>query len=463
MKQARGRSALFISVLLSLAHAQPPIISNQQVEGYQGIWFDLGQRSKHGSKYSGGLGTYTAKHVPLAIYAPEAHRTFFVYGGSRNAKRHLLCMAGCFDHHTGKLSKPTLVHDKGGVDDPHDNPSISMDRRGHIWIFVSGRARKRMGYRYRSLKPHSIEAFEQVAEQEMTYPQPWWVKDRGFLLLYTQYTRGRELYWHTSADGLSWTSPRKLAGMGGHYQTSRQHAGRVITAFNMHPQGNVDKRTNLYYLQSDDGGQTWETVGGTPLPTPLEDPQCAALVRDYQSEKRLVYLKDITFDRKGRPVILIITSAHYQPGPPGDPRWWTLVHWTGSRWTTSEITRASHNYDQGSMAIEPDGTWRIIAPTERGPQPFGTGGEVALWISRDRGATWTKQRDITRHSARNHAYCRIPIQAHPDFYAFWADGNPDRFSRSALYFTNKSGDTVWQMPSTMRDDWEEPARVAFSP
>ena len=41
-------------------------------DGYQGIWFTLGQFSEYGDKYSGGLGTYTAKHVPLAVYSAEA-------------------------------------------------------------------------------------------------------------------------------------------------------------------------------------------------------------------------------------------------------------------------------------------------------------------------------------------------------------------------------------------------------
>ena len=43
-------------------------------DGYQGIWFTLGQFSEYGDKYSGGLGTYTAKHVPLAVYSEEAKK-----------------------------------------------------------------------------------------------------------------------------------------------------------------------------------------------------------------------------------------------------------------------------------------------------------------------------------------------------------------------------------------------------
>lgn len=424
-------------------------IAAQREDGYRGIWFTLGQRSEHGDKYSGGLGTYTAKHVPLAVYAPEVEKTFFVYGGGKQGTRHLLAMVSYYDHRTGTVPRPTIVHDKQGVDDPHDNPSISLDEHGHVWVFVSGRGRGRPGFIYRSVQAYSTDAFERVLEGELTYPQPWWVRGEGFLHLFTRYTRGRELYFSTSRDGRTWDDAVKLAGMGGHYQVSNQQAGRVVTAFNMHPNGNVDRRTNLYYVETRDMGQTWRTVDGTLLELPLVDPQGPALIRDYQAQQRLVYVKDIQLDADGHPVILVITSADHRPGPSGEPRHWTVVRWDGAAWQFCEVTRALHNYDMGSLYIERDGLWRIIAPTEPGPQYWGTGGEVAVWVSTDRGALWTKTRDVTGGSAANHMYVRRPVDARDDFYAFWADGNPDRFSPSCLYFTNREGSHVWQLPYDM--------------
>ncbi|MCA9438151.1 MAG: hypothetical protein KC978_20365, partial [Candidatus Omnitrophica bacterium] len=93
---------LLISVILlsSAIFAQEP---NPKADGYKGIWFELGQKGEYGDKYSGGLGTYTAKHRPLAVYSPEANKTFFTYGGERNRDRHLLIMASYFDHKTGKV------------------------------------------------------------------------------------------------------------------------------------------------------------------------------------------------------------------------------------------------------------------------------------------------------------------------------------------------------------------------
>ncbi len=445
-----------------LPAAGDSMINSDKADGYKGIWFTLGQFSEHGDKYSGGLGTYTAKHIPLAVYAPEANKTFFVYGATSGPEeRYLLCMAAFFDHETGTVPKPTIVHDKEGVNDPHDNPSITLDASGYVWVFVSGRGSRRPGYIYRSVEPYSVDAFERVRECEMTYPQPWLVADEGILLCFTKYTKGRELYWTMSVDGRDWAEDKKLAGMGGHYQVSRERAGRVITAFNYHPGGNVDRRTNLYYLETSDFGQSWQTAGGETVAPPLENTQNPALVRDFEAEGRLVYVKDINFDDQGRPVALIVTSGGHQPGPENDPRAWLIVHWNGADWDYREVTHSTHNYDMGSLYINATDDWRIIAPTEAGPQPLGTGGEMALWLSDDQGVTWRKERDITKNSEYNHAYARRPVNAHPDFYAFWADGNPDEFSPSRLYFTNRDGDRVWRLPYNMTEDRAAPAHYVF--
>lgn len=428
----------------------------KKATGYRGIWFTLGQFLEHGDKYSGGLGTYTAKHVPLAVYSEAANKTFFVYGGTIPGERHLLAMASCYDHEKHLVPRPTIVHDKEGVNDPHDNPSICMDGDGYIWVFVSGRGRHRPGYKYRSSKAYSVDAFELVSTEEMTYPQPWYIRGKGILHCFTKYTKGRELYWETSPDGRKWTEDRKLAGFGGHYQTTREKDGRVITAFNWHPGGSVDKRTNLYFLQTDDFGETWKTASGKVIELPLESVENEAMVHNYQAEGQLVYMKDINFDRQGNPVILVIVSQGFEPGPENDPRVWNIVHWTGEKWEFREVTRSDHNYDMGSLYIEEDGAWRIIAPTEPGPQPYGTGGEMALWISKDEGHTWKKVRDITSGSRFNQTYARRPVNAHPDFYAFWADGNPYEFSESHLYFSNQDGDTVWALPYDMEDEFATP-------
>ena len=430
----------------------PPRLPAGYNDGYRGIWFTLGQFFVRGEerwdKYSGGLGTYTANHVPIAYYAPEVNKTFFVYGGTIANQRHLLIMASYYDHRTHQVPRPTLVHDKGGVNDPHDNPTICLDGEGYVWVFISGRGRARPGFKYRSREPYSVASFQRMLEQEFTYPQPKFVPGRGFFHLFTKYTDGRELYWETSQKGRPWSADQKLAGIGGHYQVSNNQGEKIGTFFNRHPGGNVDRRTDLYYVQTEDWGETWTTADGEALSVPLTSVANPARVIDYAAQGKLVYTLDLAFDRQGHPQLLYITSFGHEPGPENDPRDWVLTKWTGTSWESYVVCQSDHNYDFGSLYLGPE-RWLIIGPTETGPQSYQTGGEMAVWESQDQGRTWRLLRQITRDSDYNHTYARRPVNATDPFFAFWADGNPLQNSPSRLYFSDSTGAQVWQLPYDM--------------
>jgi hypothetical protein len=451
-----SRFCVFIIVKLIFF---PIILSGQEVaDGYRGIWFTLGQYSTHGDKYSGGLGTYTANHVPTAMYSKQAKKTFFVYGGASTVYRNSLqIMISYYDHRTGTVPKPIIVLEKKGVNDPHDNPSLSIDEQGYIWVFVSGRNTSRPGFVYRSNQPYDITRFEKILEDEITYPQPWYIPEKGFLHLFTRYTNGRELYWSASKDGFSWSRGKKIAGFGGHYQISVVHHEKVYTVFNYHPGGNVDKRTNIYLMQTDDLGKSWQNIENKTLPIPLDKVMNAALVHEYEKEGKLVYLQDINIDENGYPVILALISRDHRPGPNGNPREWIIWKRKNGSWNETKVTESTHNYDMGSLYIEKK-KWTIIGPTEPGPQYWGTGGEMVLWESRDSGETWQKTKSLTANSQFNHSYARRPLNANKDFYAFWADGHADTLSPSRLYFVNKKG-AVRQLPYQMVSEKVKPQKL----
>lgn len=448
---------LILSITFAL-HAE-----SEKAKGYRGIWYSLGQFSEWGDKYSGGLGTYTADHTPTAIYSKEVNRTFFLYGGTTEAdKKQLQVCIGAYDHKTGMVSKPVIVCNKKGVDDPHDNGSLCITPDGYVWVFVSGRNVTRQGQIFKSVRPYDISDFKEVYRGVFTYPQPYYVDGKGFIMLFTKYTaprtRGRELYCSTSTDGIVWTAEKKIAAIEGHYQISTQRGNRIVTAFNYHPGGSADTRTNLYVMQTEDMGETWTTVDGQKLDMPLNNPINPALVSDVKKEGKLLYLNDMNLDEDGNPVVLAVKSSYYRPGPKGNPREWKLYRYKEGTWSDQTVCTSTHNYDMGSIYI--DGSeWSIVGPTEPGPQYYGTGGEMALWKSKDNGVTWKKIRDITRGSINNHSYARRPVNVQDDFFSFWADGNPDAISPSYLYFCNKKGNRVFRLPYNMQNDWEKPEVV----
>ena len=450
------------------------ITLNSKDDGYRGIWYmNQPSNDEYVYKYSGGLGTYCAKHKPFAIYCDEVKKTFFCYGGTtKEDNRHLLHMVSFYDHETGLVPRPTILLDKH-TDDAHDNPVISVDAHGYVWIFSTSHGTTRPSYIHKSKKPYNIDEFElvhatkiensqQVPMTNFSYVQPWYVPEQGFISFFTRYNYPvkRTICFMTSPDGINWSEWRRLAVIGeGHYQISTVGAEKAGTAFNFHPQGKgVNWRTNLYYIETKDHGETWQTASGKKLTLPLKDVLNPALVYDYQAEGLKGYLKDIRFDDSGMPIIFFITSKGYESGPKNDPRTWTTARWTGEKWETKKAMTSDNNYDMGSLYIEENGTWRIIAPTETGPQSYNPGGEMAMWVSKNRGEAWQKVKQLTKNSERNHTYARRPVNAHPDFYALWADGHGRQPSKSNLYFCDKEGN-VWMLPREMKGDFAVPIQI----
>jgi len=227
----------------------------------------------------------------------------------------------------------------------------------------------------------------------------------------------------------------------------------------MHPTDTgLNWRTNLYYLETRDFGETWVTVEGQPVETPLTGRDNPALVHDYAAEGLNVYMKDIRFDAEGYPIILYITSKGYEAGPANDPRTWTTARWTGSAWEILPAMTSDNNYDMGPLYLDPDGSWSIVGPTQTGPQPYNPGGEMAMWTSPDRGKNWNIEKILTSASERNHTYARRPVNADPGFYAFWADGHGRKPSQSDLYFSDSAG-TVYRLPRVMNGDRAKPEQV----
>jgi hypothetical protein len=454
------------------AEASTPVLTlNAKDTGYRGIWY-MNQPSgdEYVYKYSGGLGTYCANHQPFAVYCDQVEKTFFCYGGTTtDSNRKLLHIVSYYDHKTGMVPRPTILLDKK-TDDAHDNPVISVDDKGHIWIFSTSHGTSRPSYIHRSTRPYDVNEFEQVnvtkieSSQEVpmtnfSYMQAWHLKDTGFVCFFTRYNwpAARTNCFMTSRDGIKWSQWQRLAAIDeGHYQVSAAATNKAAAAFNFHPKGKgLNWRTNLYYMETGDLGKTWKSADGRDLTLPLTHIENPALVYNYQAEDLKVYLMDIQLDKDERPVILFLTSKGYEAGPKNDPRTWTTARWTGAAWQTRPALVSDNNYDMGSLYIEDDGTWRIIGPTQTGPQPYNPGGEMALWASKNSGQTWKMVRQLTANSPYNHTYARRPLNAHPDFYALWADGHGREPSQSSLYFCDKQGN-VRVLPREMTGDFAEP-------
>jgi hypothetical protein len=454
------RKCIFLFLIICLFTGNIKIIAqNQKAPGYMGLWSRSEKSPEYGYKYSGGMGTFSSQHRPMAIYSPTAGKTYFVYSGTSNPdESHLQIMISYYDHRSHLVPKPVVVHDKMGVNDPRDNASIAIDTKGYLWVFISGRGRTRPGLIYKSTLPGSIDNFELIMEDEILFPQPFWMKDSCFFLLHSKLLKGRELYWTSSTDGRNWSKSSKIAGMGGHFQVSGAYGNSVFTAFNYCPDGDVDKRTNLYLLKTDDFGRTWKSIDNKVVETPVTALLNDALIKDFESEKQLVFINDLNFDAEGNPVIVAIISRDIREGVIDNSLSLIVINWKGGKWNFNKVCDVDHNYDTGPIYTSA-GEWEIIAPTGKGPVENRTGGEMVQWVSRNEGRDWEKSTEITSGSIRNNSFPRRPRNNNKEFYSFWVDGDPDKLSPSQLFFTNQKCNKVWMLPFKMNKDFERPVRI----
>ncbi len=445
------------------APASQPVVC-EKADGYHGIWYAGGELpGEYRYQFSGGLATFSPQHVPMAIHAEKAEKTFFVYGGMPadghhvEENRRLLIMVSYFDHQTGMVPRPRMLLDRQ-TDTAFENPTLAMDSEGYLWVFVGCHGTARPSYVFRSREPHSIDAFQQVAETAFSMPQPWHVEGRGFVLLHTAYdgpvSRLRAM---TSKDGASWSEPTILASIeAGHNQVSWQYKDKIATAFDYCPrQGAGNSRTNLYYVETRDAGKTWVNAKGEKLDLPLTTVENKALVRSYEATGRLTYVKDLTFDTRGNPMILFLVAKGYRPGPLSNPRIWTTARWRGRDWEFTGAIRSANNLETGCLFFDKMDRWWMIAPTDRGAAPFYLGGEVVAWFSRDQGASWARW-TFTEKSEFNHTGIHRPVNANPGFWVFWADGDARQPSPSRLYFADREG-IVYRLPTKMTNEFEKPA------
>jgi len=169
----------------------------------------------------------------------------------------------------------------------------------------------------------------------------------------------------------------------------------------------------------------------------------------------------MVFDSEGNPICLYIRSNGHEPGPNSSPYEWCVTVWNGTEWLTHLITVSDHNYDMGSLLYQNNRLY-LVAPTETGPQKWGVGGEVRLWSSADMGKNWVFEKQLTQKSTFNHSYVRKSEHFKSPFVFFWANGDAHSFSKSALFFGNLEGE-VWQLPYTMKDDYETPKKINLAP
>jgi hypothetical protein len=535
----------------------------KKVNGFNGISFGTGQTiwvdidsdglSDSIVKYSGNLSTYTAKHSPSAVR--KGLFTYFTFSGevpydefeAGNSKIGTTLVSGCdnegsilffnrygtspalgfyvsrYNHITGRVAKPVLVHMKC-TNDPHDNAVINVDASGYVNVLVSGRGTIRGNFIFRSAKVDSIDGFIDVtpamdnyldyfndiagaagigrpfvgdAYRGINYPKMFWVDEPNgqslgyFRLIYTIYCGARrspitcagtrQLYtarMHVEDNSASIQDIKPLAAYKGHYAVAHGRGQDIVVAFNLHLDDNIDNRSNLYYMHSVDGGETWLNSRNEVLTLPLVSPTDLdrVAVREYYepdyegSVNQRIYVKDVNFVGDGlnkMPTILYVgsLSADHFPSKNAD-HFLAKERWTGNSWIQTRLTDAvDHNYSSG-MLFRADDHYRIFYPHTDEPKNNALAGGAVAYLDTGTGDDATGNpvlitEDVADPRIGDSAYltdlCEFNyikpvLNGSDDFVGILSGGNPYRNREYAPLFIVDLNGSVRRLPTSFSDD-----------
>ena len=307
---------------LAPARAADPLPA---ADGYRGIWY-MNQPTEGRVPATSTAAAWPptrSSTSPSPSMPGRPTRPSSSTAASPEARTQLLHMVSYYDHATGTVPRPAILLDKK-TDDAHDNPTLQIDDQGHLWVFSNahgtGRAR-RTSTAARSRT--AIDAFELVATDELLLPPAVVPARQGVPVpAHALQRRPRPVLDDQPRRRRRGTSrsrwPRSSMG---DYQVSWRHGERVGTAFDYHPRpAGLNARTNLYYLETADAGRPGRTVDGTPVTTAADRGEEPGPGPRLPGRGAAGLPEGPAVRRRGRPVILYLTSSGYEPGPENGPR-----------------------------------------------------------------------------------------------------------------------------------------------
>lgn len=278
----------------------------------QSSWYELPQYFDGVPKYSGAMGTYTAKHIPVAVSCDIGR--FATYSNNQRGELEI--------HVINLDTKQDVTVRKIDTIDPHQNAAIQCvgDK---LHLSISARNLSKPGYDYTSSDGIN---WELQREHQEAYPQLHNVGSE-LLKLYTEYDYGNGARVIKS----SCNNEPIVDDSVGRYMLSYYDGDRVHVVYNAHYRGS-DRRTELWHTQSVDGCEWSESV-------------------KWLGGSKYVYLKDLNAV-KGELTALVTLSDSFDPT-------------TGSREVVKvtadgveRVMNTSHNYTTGSLM----GDGRVLFP-----------------------------------------------------------------------------------------------------
>jgi hypothetical protein len=426
---------------------------------FRGVWYGSGRQNTlpgHEFVYAGGKATYSAWHRPMAVYAPEVNKTFFVFGDAHNRPAISL-----FDHATARFAEP-LALGTNPDGNAHRNPTLLIDEDRYLFVFYGYHGGAQPIAVLRSLYPLDMSAWTRMADLtdgNGSYPNPWQLLSGEIIVPHRQPSGW--CFTKTRDQGVTWGETVELASFDTYESTSTVYGmtlaetgpcpRRIHFVWSRLGGGSEEairtkhlwaRRYNVYYARSDDGGDTWQRSDGSIYQLPVSE-ESAELV--YKSGERGTWLKDILVTPDGHPLILFLD---------GDAdtyvSTWKIARRTHKGWEFVDLATSDHMYDGGAFCAMGPNDIRLYGPSAPA-QPGCDGGNIEEWQSTDGGKTWAKVRTLTHGADRSHNHVktvRNHQQSDGQFRVMWSCGDgrsPPGSTEVHLYYFGDAMDAPRQI------------------
>jgi hypothetical protein len=354
-------------------------------------------------------------------YEGTFNRTYISYGNE-----HSHPMVTYYDHETGEFATPVQIGTSPVVDDCHVHPTLAVDSSGYLYAFYgSHTSAQKMK---RSMNPEDISSWgpEKTPEpSDATYPNVFFINST----LYFFYRSSSNWVYRTSNDGgNSWSAIRTVIDLptGTPYPVmiigNESSTPSIHIAFLKYQSGASPEYSNIYYVMSSDGGNTWKKADGTILTLPITTSN-ADLVWVGGTRG---FVNDIQLDEDNTPNILWVggpTCGNESQEGPGSHY---FARWNGASWVVTALPGIRHRRDTGCLRVIDSTHFKVYRPSNKWPT---WGGEIEEWSSNDSGEAWINTLNLTENSRERHQipltcldYSTYKATTNKDFQVVWCAG-----------------------------------------
>ena len=341
-------------------------------------------------------------------YKKNHDRTYFVYIADTFEHRILY-----YDHDTKTWSSSVKIADCI-EDDLHENPAMTIDNDGYIYVFYNDHDNMRMK---KSSNPEDITSWDSAIDPTDgygTYPKTFVDSSNTIYLLHMHHIGNSPdtLVLTKSTDGGStWSTEDLIIDLDNDYAyvfKALIDSNDVIhLAFSIYDTSQ-SRRRDIFYMKSADGGNSWQKADGTSISIPAKEGDAD---KAYTGSNAFNQGFDLVLDSNNYPIMAY-----------SDAKVYGIVRWTGSSWESHSLgVSTDDEFNNIRLQVINDTTYRAWLFTDASIP--GRGGELQVWESTDNGVHWTKIRDVTKNSALLHRGVLIPADYTQEVEAIWNYGN----------------------------------------